>query len=49
MQYLAAQVDALRFAADRQLGRAASIDDQAREEFAVTFPPLDQAAIARVA
>ena len=46
-QYLAAQVKALRFAAERQLGRAASIDDQAREEFAVTFPPLDQAAIAR--
>ncbi len=46
-QYLAAQVNALRFAAERQLGRAASIDDQARDEFAVTFPPLDQAAITR--
>lgn len=46
-QYLAAQVKALRFAAERQLGRAASIDDQARDEFSVTFPPLDQAAIAR--
>src|SRR5688572_19367889 len=46
-RHLAAQLNALRFAAERQLGRAASIDDQAREEFAVTFPPLDQAAIAR--
>ncbi len=46
-RYLAAQVNALRFAAERQLGRAASIDDQARDEFAVTFPPLDQAAITR--
>ena len=43
--YLAAQVKALGFAAERQLGRAASIDEQARDEFAVTFPPLDQAAI----
>ena len=46
-QYLAAQVAALRFAAERQLGRAASIDDQARDEFAITLPPLDHAAIAR--
>lgn len=46
-QYLAAQIKALRFAAERQLGRAASIDDQARDEFAVIFPPLDSAAIAR--
>lgn len=45
--YLAAQVAALRFAAERQLGRAASIDDQARDEFAITLPPLDHAAIAR--
>ncbi len=46
-RYLAAQVTALRFAAERQLGRAASIDDQARDEFALTLPPLDPAAIAR--
>jgi hypothetical protein len=46
-QYLAAQIKALRFAAERQLGRAASIDDQARDEFAGSFPPLDHAAIAR--
>ena len=46
-QYLAGQLRALRFAADRQLGRAASIDEQARDEFAVTLPPLDQAAMAR--
>lgn len=46
-QYLASQVQALRFAADRQLGRDASIDDQARDEFAVVLPPLDRAAIAR--
>jgi hypothetical protein len=46
-QYLAAQVRALGFAAERQLGRAASIDDQARDEFAVAFPPLDQAAMTR--
>lgn len=46
-QYLAAQVTALRFAAERQLGRGASIDDQARDEFAITLPPLDEAAIAR--
>lgn len=46
-KYLAAQIRALRFAAERQLGRAASIDEQARAEFAVAFPPLDQAAIGR--
>lgn len=45
--YLFGQIRALRYAAERQLGRAASIDDQARDEFGVTFPPLDQAAIAR--
>ena len=47
-QYLAAQLNALRFAAERQLGRAASIDDQAREEFGITLPPFDAAAAARV-
>jgi hypothetical protein len=47
VHYLQAQLRALRFAADRQLGRAASIDDQAREEFGVTFPPYDPAAAER--
>lgn len=48
VRYLSGQIAALGFAADRQLGRTASIDDQAREEFAVKFPPLDRSAIARV-
>ncbi len=48
VQYLAGQIRGLRFAVDRQLGRAASIDDQAAAEFNVTFPPLDRAAIDRV-
>jgi hypothetical protein len=47
VRYLSAQLRALRFAAERQLGRAASIDDQAREEFGVTFPPLDVAEVQR--
>ena len=47
VHYLTAQLRGLRFAADRQLGQAKSIDDQAREEFGVTFPPLDQAAVLR--
>lgn len=48
VQYLTGQIRGLRFAVDRQLGRAASIDDQAAAEFNVTFPPLDRAAIERV-
>ena len=48
VSYLSGQIGALRFAADRQMGRSASIDDQAREEFAVTFPPLDRPAVERV-
>jgi hypothetical protein len=47
LRYLTLQLDALRYAADRQLGRAASIDEQAREEFAMQFPPLDAAAVQR--
>lgn len=47
VHYLRAQLRALQFAAHRQLGRAASIDDQAREEFGVAFPPLDVAAVQR--
>ena len=48
VQYLAGQIHGLRFALDRQLGRAASIDDQAIAEFNVPFPPLDRAAVERV-
>jgi hypothetical protein len=48
VHYLAGQIQGLRFALDRQLGRAASIDDQAMAEFNVTFPPLDRAEIDRV-
>ena len=44
-QYLAAQVQALRFSAERQLGRATSIDEQARDEFGVTFSRVDQSRI----
>ena len=47
VQYLGAQIRALRYAVERQLGRHASIDEQARDEFNVTFPPLDARAIAR--
>jgi hypothetical protein len=47
LRYLTLQLDALRYAADRQLGRAASIDEQAKEEFAMAFPPLDAAAVQR--
>lgn len=47
IRYLRAQLQALRFAAGRQLGRAASIDEQAREEFGVAFPAFDAAAAAR--
>lgn len=47
VHYLSAQLRALHFAAHRQLGRAASIDDQAREEFGVVFPPLDVARVQR--
>ena len=45
VHYLRAQLRALRFAADRQLGQNKSIDDQAREEFGVTFAPFDRAAV----
>jgi hypothetical protein len=48
VHYLIAQVRGLRFAADRQLGRTTSIDEQLREEFQVEVPPLDQPAIARI-
>jgi len=47
-QYLAGQLRALRFAAERQFGRAATIDEQARDEFGVTLPPFDSTITARV-
>lgn len=47
-RYLAAQLTALRFAADRQLGRAATIDEQARDEFGVILPAFDSTLTARV-
>jgi hypothetical protein len=46
LRYLTLQLDALRFAADRQLGRAASVDEQAKEEFALEFAPFDAPAAA---
>jgi hypothetical protein len=48
VQYLAGQIRGLRYAIGRQLGRAATIDDQAREEFGVALPPFDRAAIQHV-
>ena len=44
-RFLAAQLKALRFAAERLLGRAASIDDQARDEFGTEFSRLDHVAV----
>jgi hypothetical protein len=45
LRYLTLQLNALRFAADRQLGRAASVDEQAKEEFGLELPPFDAPAI----
>jgi hypothetical protein len=42
-QYLRVQLRALHFAAERQLGRAASIDEQLREEFGLEPEPFDGA------
>lgn len=48
LRYLTLQLNALRFAADRrQLGTAASIDEQAKEEFALELPPFDAPAVLR--
>lgn len=47
-RYLAAQLRALHFAAERQLGRPAGIDDQLREEFGVEPEPFDAARMERV-
>ncbi len=46
--YLRGQIRALRYAAGRQLGRAASIDEQAHDEFGAAFPAFDKEAITRV-
>ena len=48
VQYLAAQTRGLRFAADRQLGRNTSIDEQLREEFAIEPAPFEPTAMARI-
>ena len=48
VHYLLAQARGLRFAADRQLGRHTSIDDQLREEFTIDPPLFDAAAMARI-
>lgn len=47
IDYLALQLRGLNFAAERLLGRASSVGDQARDEFGVTFPPLDRVAVDR--
>lgn len=47
LRYLSLQLNALRFAADRQLGRATTVDEQATEEFALELPPLDAPAVQR--
>ena len=47
LRYLTLQLNALRFAADKQLGRAASLEEQAKEEFALELPPFDAPAIQR--
>ena len=46
-RYLSLQVDGLRFAADRLLGRVATLDEQAKEEFGIALVPLDTAAVKR--
>lgn len=46
--YLEHQLRALRFAAERQLGRATTIDEQAREEFGIELPALDRAHMQRI-
>ena len=45
LRYLTLQLQALRFAADRQLGRATTVDEQAKEEFGLELPPLDPMAV----
>lgn len=43
-RYLTFQLRGLRVAAERQLGRATTVDEQAQEEFGVKFAPLDAVA-----
>ena len=47
LRYLTLQLNALRFAADKQLGRMASVDEQLKEEFALELPPFDASAVQR--
>ena len=47
LDYLDSQLRALNFAAARLLGRSTSIDDQARDEFAVAFSHPDLAVVQR--
>jgi hypothetical protein len=47
LRYLTLQLNALRFAADQQLGRMASVDEQLKEEFALELPPFDASAVQR--
>jgi len=47
LRYLTLQLNALRFAADQQLGRKASVDEQLKEEFALELPPFDASAVQR--
>lgn len=46
--YLSAQLHALRFAARRLTGEAATIDDQARDEFGVVFSRIEAPRIAEI-
>jgi len=46
-RYLTWQLRGLRFAAERQMGRAAGIDEQGRDEFRLIFTTVDAAAIQR--
>ena len=47
LRYLTFQLNALRYAADQRLGRAASVEEQAKEEFALELPPFDASAVQR--
>ena len=47
LRYLTLQLDALRFVADGQLGRVATVREQMMEEFALELPPFDAAAAQR--
>jgi hypothetical protein len=47
IDYLDRQLRALQFAASRLLGRASSVDEQARDEFGLAFGQPDAAAVTR--